>query len=280
VTDARALYGLADRPIFIGGLMKSGTSLLRVLLGQHPDVFASFETHWYEPVIREGWADQYSQRIRYLRQFFELSDSDYAALIQRKRAEPGREFIDVVFEFCAMRAGKPRWAEKTPGNIGHYALICRIWPTAKVIHVTREYRDCFASWKTRRGDTLDAFLTSVKSTYAEIGGLLGKNTESYLEIDHNDLVRTPEQTMRRVLSFAELGWSPSCASLDLAATSEERTKVIEVVGKDSHTNVSLSRPIFTDAIGQWHTMLREDEARRIERELAPFYAIFGERWGR
>ena len=29
-------WGRARRPIFVGGLFKSGTSLTRVLLGQHP----------------------------------------------------------------------------------------------------------------------------------------------------------------------------------------------------------------------------------------------------
>ena len=270
--------GLSDRPIFIGGLMKSGTSLLRVLLGQHPDLFASFETHWYKPEIADDWADPQSRRMRYLRSFFKLSDDDYAALVAAKREAPEREFIDIVLAFCTERAGKRRWAEKTPGNIRHLSLIRRIWPTAKLIHVTREYRDCFASWKARRGDSLDTFLSAAKSAYADLDGLLGTEADSYLEVDHDQLVRAPEATMRRVLAFAELDWSPACAALDLDATGEERQKVIEVVGKDSHTNVSLSRPIFTDAIGQWQDVLLPEEAQRIERELAPYYAILGERW--
>jgi Sulfotransferase family len=275
-----ARYGRADRPLFIGGLMKSGTSLLRVLLGQHPNLFASFETHWYEPEVCEGWADPNSRRMHYLLQFFELSEADYTALVVSKRADPAREFIDIVFDYCAARADKKRWAEKTPDNIRHYSLIRRIWPTAKLIHVTREYRDCFASWKTRRGDTLEAFLASARSAYGDIGALLGKDDDGYLEVDHDELVRAPEQAMRRVLAFAELDWSPACAALDLSATRDERKKIIEVVGKDSHTNVSLSRPIFSDAIGQWRTMLTSNEVRRIETELAPYYGILGPRWGR
>jgi len=278
MTGTRGRFGTADRPIFIGGLMKSGTSLLRVLLGQHPNLFASFETHWYEPEIAERWADPQSRRMGYLREFFELSDDDYATLVENKRREPEREFIDIVFELCAGRAGKRRWAEKTPGNIRHLSLIRRIWPSAKFIHVTREYRDSFASWKSRRGDTLDTFLAAAKSSYGDVEGLLGKADAGYIEVDHDELVRQPEATMRRVLAFAELDWSPACGALDLAATKDERQKVIDVVGKDSHTNISLSRPIFTDAIGQWRKTLTPAEADRIEQELAPYYALLGGRW--
>ncbi|MDP6272194.1 MAG: sulfotransferase, partial [Alphaproteobacteria bacterium] len=35
-------------PIFIGGLYKSGTSLLRAMLGQHANIAAGLETNWFE----------------------------------------------------------------------------------------------------------------------------------------------------------------------------------------------------------------------------------------
>jgi hypothetical protein len=216
--------------------------------------------------------------MRYLLEFFDLNDAEYADIAAKKRNEPRREFIDIVLEHCAARAGKPRWAEKTPGNIRHFRLILQQWPSARFIHVTREYRDCFASWKARRGDGIEAFLAAAAAAYAEIDGLLGSRAEAYMEVDHDELVRAPAATMRRVLAFAELDWVDACAELDLVATAGERQKVIEVVGKDSHTNVSLSRPIFTSAIGQWRTILTEAEAGRIARDLAPYYAILGERW--
>jgi hypothetical protein len=281
MSGAEFMYGLADRPIFVGGLMKSGTTLLRVLLGQHPDLFASFESHWYEPEIRDRWADPTSQRMIYLLRLFELDSAEHAALVERKRAEPGREFIDIVLEYCAQRAGKRRWVEKTPGNIRHYTMIRRQWPSAKLVHVTREYRDCYASWKTRQGDSsLEFFLSSALSAYDDIGEILGTNADSYLEVDHSDLVRATEQTMRRILDFTGLEWTPACARLDLAGTLAERKKLIDVLGKDSHTHVSLSRPIFTEEIGQWRSKLSAHEAKRIEQTLAPYYAVLGDRWAR
>lgn len=272
------LRGLSDRPIFIGGLMKSGTSLLRVLLGQHPTLYAGFETHWFDPAVREGWADPRSRRMTFLREFFELDDAHYAELCAAKRAEPGREFIDIVLADAAARAGKSRWVEKTPANIRHWPLIRDQWADAKLIHVTREYRDCFASWKVRRGDTLDDFLASARTAYDAIEPLIGTSDARYTEVDYNDLVSDTEATMRRILDFAEVDWDPRCASVDTQATARERETVKRVTGKDSKTSISLARPIFGDSVGQWRSMLEPAEAEAIRSELAPWYARLGSRW--
>jgi hypothetical protein len=268
----------ADRPIFIGGLMKSGTSLLRVLVGQHPLVFASFETHWFDPALRENWRDPQSRRMTLLREFFDIDDAAYARLCAEKQTNPAREFIDIVLENAAAAAGKPRWAEKTPANIRHWPLIRRLWPDAKLVHVTREYRDCFASWKARRGDTLDDFLNSARSAYDAIAPLLGSQTTDYMEVDYTDLVGDTEATMRRVLAFAELHWDPHCRAIDTDITAQERVLVQQVTGRDSKTSISLAKPIFGSSIGQWHELISAEEAATIRRELAPWYDRLGAKW--
>ena len=35
-------------PIFIGGMFKSGTSLLRAMLGQHSAIASGLETYWFD----------------------------------------------------------------------------------------------------------------------------------------------------------------------------------------------------------------------------------------
>ena len=270
--------GTADRPIFIGGLMKSGTSLLRVLLGQHPELYATYETHWFVDDVRERWDDPSSQRMQYRLSFLELSEADYAELCDRKRAEPEREFIDVVMEHCTARAGKRRWVEKTPDNIRHWPLIRRQWPGAKLIHVTREYKDCFASWKDKRRDDIDRFMAAVGRAYETIEPLLGTRSDAYMEVDYDALVSDAEAVMRDVLAQVEAPWDARCAALDLDDTGKQRAKVKDVSGRDSLTLVSLTKPIFTDSVGQWRDILSDAEAARIERGLAPLYDRFGDRW--
>lgn len=259
--------------------MKSGTSLLRVLLGQHPNLYATFESHWFEESLREGWADPDSRRMGFLRAFLDIDDTAYAGLVAAKHAEPRREFIDIVYEAMAGRAGKPRWIDKTPDNVLHLGEIRRIWPDATLIHVTREPRDCYASWKDRRGDTLEAFLAAAERLMRALDERIGgAPLPGYLEVDHAALVTDPETTMAALLEALGEPWEPACARLDLNATARERETVKRVTGRDSHTNRSLVRPIFTDQIGQWRTLLSEDEATTIRERLAPLYDRLGDRW--
>ncbi len=269
----------ADRPVFIGGLMKSGTSLLRVLLGQHRELYAGFETHWFDDDIRINWSQPNSRRMGFLRDFFEIDSEAYARHLATKGASPAREFIDIVLCVAATSAGKPRWAEKTPANIRQWPLIQELWPDAKLIHVTREYRDCYASWKARRGDSLDDFLDSARNAYDAIDPLLGTSSENYMEVDYIDLVSDTENAMRRVLAFCELDWDANCAEINTTATSRERDTVKQVTGRDSKTSISLEKPIFESSIHQWRDLITPEEAATVRDELAPFYARLGARWG-
>ncbi|MDG2483080.1 MAG: sulfotransferase [Alphaproteobacteria bacterium] len=272
-------FGLAERPIFIGGMMKSGTSLLRVLLGQHPDLYGTFESHWFEDALRLGWSDAGSRRVTFLREFLEIDDTSYDAMVAAKRAEPAREFIDIVYEAMLKRENKRRWLDKTPDNVLHFDEIRRVWPQATLIHVTREPRDCLASWKDKRGDDLLAFLAAAQRVWDALGDRLGRGSGSgYLEIDYSDLVGSTGTAMAALLSGLDEPWHADVAEIDLCATHRERETVKRVTGRDSHTNRSLARPIFTDSVGQWRSILSDEEAATITAELAPLYERLGERW--
>lgn len=271
-------YGIAEKPIFIGGLMKSGTSLLRVLLGQHSEIYSGFETHWFLNDVRINWSKPDSNRMKMLIEFFELSENEYEYICDIKSNDLGREFIDILFQYCAKKKNKKRWAEKTPDNLLYWETIIKQWPSAKFIHVTREFKDCYSSWKMKRGDSLKDFIDKVKSVYVDIDPMIGNMTNNYYEVDYVQLVTDTENTMKKIINFIECDWEPECATLNLSNTNKERNKVVEVTGKDSHTSISLTKPIFTDSVNQWKKYLTNQEVLEIENELSRQYEKFGNRW--
>ena len=183
-------------------------------------------------------------------------------------------------DYCTERAKKRRWVEKSPDNIRHWELIRQRWHQPILIHVTREYKDTYASWKVRKGASLDRFLESAKSAYDEIRPLLGRETDNYLEVDYLDMVLDTEQTMRRVLDKVGESWDPACAEINLDQTKAEHQKLRGILGRESPTLVSLSKPIFHHSIGQWKRFLTEWEEKRIETELADLYRIYEAKWAR
>ena len=278
MTEKRSTRGLSTRPVFVGGLMKSGTTVLRALLGQHHRLFGTFETHWFEDAVRFDWENPNSRRMQLILSLLEIDNDEYASMCEKKRADAAREFIDIVMEYCCKRAGKERWVEKTPGNILHWSLIQAIWSESSFIHVKREYKDTYASWKVRRRDSLETFLAAAKGAYDDIGPLLGTKTERYLEVDYVELVTQTEQTMRGVLAHIGEKWDPACAALNVKQTGGERMQFKELLGRESWTLVSLSKPIFTNSIGQWHRFVDKEEQSIIEKELAEYYKIWGDKW--
>ena len=119
---------------------------------------------------------------------------------------------------------------------------------------------------------------SVLRAYADISGLLGTTADDYIEVDYNDLVTDPQATIMGVLRHIGEEWDPACDKLDLTTTKEERGKVNRILGRESHTANSLTKPVFTDSIGQWRRLITADEQRRIEQELARFYDALGDKW--
>ncbi|MDX1488261.1 MAG: hypothetical protein R3268_08680, partial [Acidiferrobacterales bacterium] len=68
------------------------------------------------------------------------------------------------------------------------------------------------------------------------------------------------------------------AVLDVESSTRERTRFKQLMGRESWTLVSLSRPIFPSSIGQWREHVTSEEGERIESELAEYYRIFGKKW--
>jgi len=255
-------------PIFIGGLMKSGTSLLRKLLGNHDNVFGGLETHWFSPDISENFRDFSSQRQVWLRDFYEVSLEEQQRLAEG--ASRGSEYFERFMWFCTERAGKQRWVEKTPGNVLHLGLIASAFPRASFLHSVRDYRDVYASWKVNGKAGIDGFLTQARAALSAVTDVHGL---PYAEVDYADLVTQPEATLKRVCEFIGEPWDGRLAQYE--GDDWDRQKVLAVSGKESPTAVSLAKPIFTQSVQRWREILSDDEARTIERELG--HAML--RWG-
>ncbi len=246
--------------------MKSGTTLMRALLGNHPHLFSGLETHWFAPRFQEHWSDPKAPAVATVLEFFEVEPAQYRQLAAH--ATSANEALARLLGFCAERAGKRRWVEKTPGNVLHLEAILRTWPAAQLIHLIRDPRDAYASWKKNRKHDVARFISDVLAIEAALGEQLGAASPSYCEVHYRDLVLEPARTMREVMAFLGEPWVPAVA--ENAAGRADFDKVRRVTGKESPTLDSLSRPIFKESLGQWRQLLSDEERRRIESELADY----------
>jgi len=256
---------LSRDPVFIGGMFKSGTSLLRAMLGRHSRIFAGLETQWLAqdgrntPTERREWLER-------LAIFFDVPPS---ALEQAVGDEVQADAcLDRLMRFLSARDGKPRWAEKTPYNVGAIDRILTYWPDAKIIHVVRDPRDVYASmveigkWKEPA-----VFANHWCNTVGAARDWLGaEGHPAYHELRYEKLVLAPETAMREVLAFLGEPWEPEVAMFDGRPQDFERVQ--RATGKLSATLRRLVLPLTDSRIGVWAKIIGKEDWEPISVELS------------
>jgi len=256
-TDASSV---AAAPIFISGMMRSGTSLLRKLLGKHPAIFAGLETHWFSEEFQSRWDDPSAKRMRWTRELFDIDESAWQELVSS--AIDANDFLARMMVYGAKRAGKSRWAEKTPDNILHAKTIWNEWPASPVLHMRRDPRDCFASWKLQKGASFEAFEAQWRAHERVLSELTPDERAKVLQLEYEDLIENTASTLTRVCDFIDEPFTHEMVRYE--GDSADLERVLRVTGKHSTTAEALARPIFSSSIGRWKRDLSAEEVSRIE----------------
>jgi len=249
-------------PIFIGGMFKSGTSLLRAMLGQHSAISAGLETAWFQLDWESGLGRGEEPLADYVSRTAGFYGEDPKVAQAMAVASPDPEaFIDTLLGASARRAGKARWAEKTPGNVRIADRILRRWPDARLLHIIRDPRDTFASLRQiGKWDTVPDFSSRWCDTFGawtafkEAGIVTNVNG---LELRYESLVREPTATMGTVLEFLEEPWEPATAQHQGQAQDFERVQA--ATGKSSTTLARLAEPLSDSRIGIWPQTLTAND---------------------
>jgi len=202
-------------PLFILGSARSGTTLLRRLLNEHPDLALPRETHfisktlrWARKGIRDGritdW-DRFRRAIAANAFMDEL-----APFIDETPLEDPRPLVRDVFDRAmtgyARSLGKTRWGEKTPPHLWFWAWIDELFPDARYLVISRDGRDVACSLALKDWAASDLLVNAArwKSEARKVTRLLSQVGPRAHRIWYEDLVRDPEAVLRGVCAFMDL----------------------------------------------------------------------------
>lgn len=216
-----------QRPFFIVGFQRSGTTLLRAMLDSHPDVAIPLDTVglW---VRYEDDLDAYGDlgdEVQARRLVGDLLAEERLELweepleideVMERRRRPGYPgIIEAFYLAYAARKGKSRWGDKDPGNMRRLDRVLRWFPDAQIVHIIRDGRDaCLSHLRQTFGHSelfpcADDWREQV-FWVRNIGRILGP--DRYHELRYEDLVEDTETVLRDLCDFLELPYSEALRS--------------------------------------------------------------------
>ncbi|GAB4235718.1 MAG: hypothetical protein Kow0032_20410 [Methyloligellaceae bacterium] len=254
---------LDQRPIFVTGSERSGTTLIMTILGCHPEI-AVPEVTWYYPRFRP-WLFTYgdlSQEANFrtlvnemaygLRKPFFGMDVNPAIFGEEifERARSLEQSFAGVFAAMlgryAQNEGKPRWGEKTPYNLFYIGEILEDFPNAQIVLITRDGRDVCAEF-------LDASFgpTNIYAA-AELWNDGQKAVKpwrdrldpgQWYDISYEALVRDPVSELKKLCAFLGVDYLDDLLAFHRSETAQRRGRT-----KD---NAALGHPISDKYVGRY-----------------------------
>jgi hypothetical protein len=284
----------STRPILIGGDGRSGTTLLSVILDSHPDLSVGPELHFNGPpnlgpyiiecldlldagdprVHGKGLNEnpEFKKGVQFVRRVDRagVSAPDLRELIVATTTQTGTDLSELpdrcrlvraMGELTCARESTVRWGYKIMRSIKWIDRYYEVWPNAAFIHIIRDGRDVAASQLTEYGSWgYDDIQTAARGWTGVIDKTRKAKPEGarLYEVRYEDIVLSPEKTLRALLEFLEVEWNPVVLQHEgvqhaffessVAHPSREQTK----------------KPINASAIGRYRRDLTPEQIEGFE----------------
>ena len=267
-----------QKPIFIIGCERSGTTLIRLILHSHPNIALPPQTKFLKKIYKRRlqWRNLANEanRIKLSHWFTDHFDN------HTKLPDLGLEAGDIrkeivssatslgaaatgVFKLYSRKFNKPRWGDKRPYYIKYLRQLLALFPDAQIIHVVRDGRDCIASlmkmpwWKKDLAYTILNWQEAIQEGKRANRSL---PVEQFIEIRYEDFVSHPEKWARELCRF--LGEKYNSDMLKFQEIAD-----IAVPDYKMPWHSATREPISNTAIGRWQRDLEKWQVSLIEKVM-------------
>lgn len=246
LTQSREGASESERPVFVTGMMRSGTSLVEQIIASHPDAAGAGELHF--------WIDAARRHAESLRS--ELPDGPLTGRLAESYLKLlSRHSTDAL-----------RVVDKSTFNSDHLGLIHSVFPQARIIYLQRDPVDTclscyFQDFANAASFTMD--LADLAHNYREHRRLVTHwrsvlPAGAFLDVPYAELVAEPEVWSRKIIEFIGLPWDPRC--LEFHKT--ERAVV-------TASNWQVRQAIYSRSVDRWRNYEKFIGPLLELRKLAP-----------
>lgn len=185
-----AIDRLVHEPVFVCSSVRSGSTLLRVILNSHSQIHAPHETHFRRLEVMPT-----TEPVRQAMAALDLNTRDLEHLLW-----------DRLLHRELLRSGKKLIVEKTPSNVFIVDRLKIAWPAARFIFLLRHPYSVALSWHEGKPETRPMsraipytlnFMQHVEQARERFGGLT---------VRYEDLTANPAEQTRRICDFLGVPW--------------------------------------------------------------------------
>lgn len=248
-------FGL-DHPMFIVGPVRSGTTYLRLMLNNHPEIAFQHEIEFAVERMPEsgGFPDirqfhEYCRTYRFGSFVYDIDEKlDYPSLIKS------------MLEQKRTRDKKKRLG----GTVhDHYERLLRIWPEASFLKTTRDGRDVALATKQLGANHvyfgIDAWISG-EAAWSKLKQLVPE--ERRIEVRYEDLMTEPVRELKRISEWIGVEYSPA---------------MLEYMNTDYGRGYKYPDPAWS---GMWRNGLSSREVQLLESRIGDMlvergYALSG-----
>ena len=231
-------------PVFVLSSVRSGSTLLRVLLDSHSQLYAPHEIHLRNIAVRVkgGFTERSLEEFRLDRR--QLQHLLWDRMLHRELEQSGKRIL----------------VNKTPGNVFMVDRILECWPDARFIILLRHPLAIARSrQQVRPNDDEERNLAKIVRYCEAVQA--ARESHPGLEVRYEDLTADPAGQTRRLCEFLGVPWEPGM--LDYAAADHGR---------------------YRRGIGDWNEKLRSGRIHVApppppESEVPPSLHEFAAAWG-
>jgi len=225
-----------NKPIFVVGSPRSGTSVLTWCLGKHPSIIPLEESDWlgklavdlavYHQIgTSRGDYSLLSSMDLEKAEFFAVFGKSINDLIlhhrvtlDRKRWRHAAGPSVPSHSFVPRYTAKTRWVDGTPEYSFYICGLRKLFPQALFIHIFRDVTSVVRSMLHFHHVSEQSLVANVQEAYSYwlrtvSNCLLAERAygpNAVFRIRHSDLVGAPEDTLRSIFSFLREPFAPEC----------------------------------------------------------------------
>lgn len=207
-----------DGPVFVVGSMRSGSTMLRLIVDSHPRIAIGAETGFMGAVLATkripNWkyGDEWHQRI-------EWSDAELDDRI--------RSFYDGMFSRYAAARGKARWGEKTPFHTSHIAAMADVFPTSTFVGIVRHPGAVATSLRKSFHYTFEDALSYWSATNLDMLRAASTLGDRFAMCRYEDLVTSGEPVLRELMETIGEEFSPNLLQHHVVQRDQGAPRVVD-----------------------------------------------------